>query len=163
MASILLLCRLNHLINLSLSELVLKFVLLIPELLSLHHIGHVVKPAVHFVLLSEFIEGLRDDLDVALALLAFNFNTKLLLQLESLLADFVVSDLLTQHLVDVDATVNCTDVAHPLGRHDLDLVQLLQELQVQHKRLPVLAQLARLSGALLKRIAYEFEREKVWG
>ena len=51
-------------------DLLLRLSFVLPD----HHLAHVLQPVIHLIHFSKFIETLRDDLCVVLALLALDLN-----------------------------------------------------------------------------------------
>ena len=99
--------------------LLIDLLLGLPFVLPDHHLAHVLQPVIHFIHFSKFIETLRDDLCVVLALLSFDLNLQLVLQLEALLADLIIANLSSEHVFDIHATGQGPKIAHSLGRYDL--------------------------------------------
>ena len=118
-----LLGRLRHslvdaFLALLLSLLGLSFALVLPD----HHLAQVVQPVIHLVHLCQFFNSFSHDLLVALALLALDLNTQLLLHLCALPANFVVSDLRKEHIVDINTSPEDALIGHSLCWHNLNLV-----------------------------------------
>ena len=141
--------------------LLIDLLLRLSFVLSDHHLAHVLQPVVHFIHFSKFIETLRDDLCVVLALLALDLNLQLVLQLEALLADLIIANLFSEHVFDIDATGQGPKIAHSLGRYDLELVKILELGQVEDERLSIGGEPTRLGRLLLNWVAFELEAEQV--
>ena len=96
-------------------DLLLRLSFILPD----HHFAHVLQPVVHFIHFSKFIETLRDDRCVVLALLALDLNLQLVLQLEALLADLIIANLSSEHFFDIHTTGQGPKIAHSLRRYNL--------------------------------------------
>ena len=91
-------------------------------ILTDHHLAQVVQPVIHLVHLCQLFNSFSHDLLVALALLALNLNTQLLLNLGTLPANFVVSDLRKEHVIEIHSSPEDALIAHSLCWHDFKLV-----------------------------------------
>ena len=140
-------------------HLLLRLFFVLPD----HHLAHVLQPVIHFVHFSKFIETLRDNLCVVLALLSLELNLQFILQLEALLADLVIANLSSEHVFDIYASGQGPKVAHSLGRYNLQFVKILELGQVEDERLAVGGESTRLGRLLLNWVAFQLETEQVLG
>ena len=153
----------HFLINTILTFLLFDLLFCLSFVLPDHHLAHVLEPVIHFVHFSKFIESLRNNLFVVLALLSLDLDLQLGLQLEALLANLIITNLSAEHVIDIYAAGQGPKIAHALGRYDLQLVKILELGQVEDERLSVGGESTRLGRLLLNWVAFELEAEQVAG